>query len=125
MLEPAYEGGKWTGIPYGLVNGKNTNKYTLNYWPELGILIKNGTPYKSRPYDVFFYEEVCFLKAETYLRGFATGGSAREEYEKGVRASFTTWGVSDKAAEYLTSTAKNLAGTNAKFDNTSSSTGNT
>jgi hypothetical protein len=63
---------------------------------------------------LFLYEEVCFLKAEAALRGFITG-NAKEEYEKGVKASFATWGVSG-ATEYLASADKNQAGTNAKFD---------
>ncbi|KAA6328349.1 hypothetical protein EZS27_022746 [termite gut metagenome] len=124
MFDPAYEGGKWAGIPYGLPSGSNTGEYRTVLWPELGILVKNGAPYKSRPYDVFLYEEVCFLKAEAFLRGFASG-DAKTEYDKGVRASFATWGVSDKAEAYLSSTAKNLAGTSAKFDDDISGAGNT
>ncbi|KAA6323911.1 hypothetical protein EZS27_026703, partial [termite gut metagenome] len=124
MFDPAYEGGKWAGIPYGLPSGSNTGEYRTVLWTELGILVKNGAPYKSRPYDVFLYEEVCFLKAEASLRGFASG-DAKTEYDKGVRASFATWGVSDKAEAYLSSTAKNLAGTSAKFDDDISGAGNT
>jgi hypothetical protein len=118
MFDPAYEGGKWAGIPYGLSSGANTGNYRTVLWPELGTLVRNGAPYKSRPYDVFLYEEVCFLKAEAFSRGFAPG-DAEAEYEKGVRASFTTWGVSDKVNAYLSSTAKNLAGTSANFDDIS------
>ncbi|KAA6340324.1 hypothetical protein EZS27_011800 [termite gut metagenome] len=108
----------WAGIPYGLASGDNTDKYIANYWPELGTLVRNGAPYKSRPYDVFLYEEVCFLKAEAFSRGFASG-DAKVEYEKGVRASFATWEVSGEVDAYLASTAKNLAGTSANFDDIS------
>jgi hypothetical protein len=109
-------GNAWAGLTPGLAaSERGKDEYNRNYYPELGILFKDGAPYKSRPYDVFLYEEVCFLKAEAFLRGFAPG-DAKAEYEKGVRASFATWGVSAHADAYLASTDKNLAGTSAKFD---------
>ncbi|MDR1345024.1 MAG: SusD/RagB family nutrient-binding outer membrane lipoprotein [Tannerellaceae bacterium] len=124
MFDPPYGkpqagaayGNTWKGLTPGLHSserGKDENN--RNYYPELGILFNNGAPYKSRPYDVMLYEEVCFLKAEAFLRGFAAG-DAKEEYEKGVAASFATWGVSKHSAAYLTSTEKNIAGTSARFD---------
>lgn len=125
MFDPANENGDWHGIPYGLSSTDyGSGIYRTLLWPELGILIKNGVPYKNRPYDVFLYEEVCFLKAEAALRGFIAG-DAKAEYEKGVHASFATWGVADKAAAYLASTAKNAAGTSANFNDVFNSNGNT
>jgi hypothetical protein len=133
MFDPPYArptaadvtyGNEWKGLVPGLsVADRGRDENNRNYYPELGILFKAGAPWKSRPYDVFLYEEVCFLKAEAFLRGFAAG-DARAEYEKGVQASFATWGVSQHADAYLTSTVKNLAGTNAKFDDVAGS-GNT
>lgn len=115
MFDPAYENGDWKGIPPGLSSEiYGAGQYKTVLWAELGILIKADAPYKTRPYDLFLYEEVCFLKAEAALRGFITG-NAKEEYEKGVKASFTTWGVSG-STEYLASADKNQAGTSAKFD---------
>ena len=64
------------------------------------------------------------MKAEAAFRGFVSGLDAKTEYEKGVNASFATWGVADKADAYLSSTEKNVAGTSARFDNTSGA-GNT
>lgn len=133
MFDPGYENGDWKGIPPGLSSTEyGAGKYKTVLYAELGTLIKGGSVYKSRPYDLFLYEEVCFLKAEAALRGFITG-SAKDEYEKGVRASFATWGISG-VDEYLTNNGgydgsiprdgKNLAGTSAKFDDTSGS-GNT
>jgi hypothetical protein len=119
MFDPALDGGKWEGYPYGLYGSQVTGEYaTSTLWPELGILIKDGAPYKSRKYDIFLYEEVCFLKAEAALRGF-TSGDAKTEYEKGVHASFATWGVSGSADAYLASTDKNTAGTSANFTDVS------
>lgn len=124
MFAPAIDGGDWRGVPPGLSKTEsNAGIYKRVNLPELGILVKGGAPYKNRPYDVFLYEEVCFLKAEAALRGFIAG-DAKSEYEKGVNASFTTWGVAGQAAEYLASTAKNEAGTSANFDDVSGA-GNT
>jgi hypothetical protein len=116
MFDPAYEGGAWAGIPYGIPReSAGTGIYRTVLWAELGTLIKGGAPYKTRPYDLMLFEEICFLKAEVALRGFASG-DAKSEYEKGVRASFATWGVADKADAYLASNDKNLAGTSADYD---------
>ncbi|MDR1402841.1 MAG: SusD/RagB family nutrient-binding outer membrane lipoprotein [Tannerellaceae bacterium] len=117
MFDPAYTSGDWKGMPYGLspsVYNEDAN-YKKNDYAEFGHLIKNGAPYKTRPYDLFLYEEVCFLKAEAALRGFIAG-DAKAEYEKGVRASFDAWEVSADADDYLASTDKNLAGASANFD---------
>ncbi len=46
------------------------------------------------------YAEVCFILAEAAQRGW-TVGSQQEWYEKGIEASFSTWGVSDRLAAYL------------------------
>ncbi|MDR3118969.1 MAG: SusD/RagB family nutrient-binding outer membrane lipoprotein [Mediterranea sp.] len=123
MFDPPYAkpktgnyGNAWAGLPPGLsASDKGKDQYSRGYYPELGILFKNGAPYKNRPYDVFRYEETCFLKAEAFLRGFAQG-DAKAEYEKGVRASFDTWGVSGHATAYLASKVKNPAGTSAGFN---------
>jgi hypothetical protein len=131
MFDPPYTkpktgGNAWQGLPVGLPKGDwDKEDYNRNYYPELGILFRKGLPYKSRPYDVFLYEEVCFLKAEAYLRGFAAG-NAKAAYEEGIRASFATWKVDDLVVEeYLTSTNKNGAGTSVNFDDTEEGTGNT
>ncbi|MDR0750215.1 MAG: SusD/RagB family nutrient-binding outer membrane lipoprotein [Tannerellaceae bacterium] len=117
MFDPGYNSGDWKGMPYALSPSVYNEdvKYKKNDYAEFGYLIKNGAPYKNRPYDIFLYEEVCFLKAEAALRGFITG-DAKAEYEKGVRASFDTWGVAADVDAYLASNDKNLAGTSANFD---------
>ncbi|MDR3129567.1 MAG: SusD/RagB family nutrient-binding outer membrane lipoprotein [Tannerellaceae bacterium] len=125
MFDPPYSkpesgdyGNAWKGLPIGLSPAERTkDEYDRNYYPELGILYNGKNPYKDRPYDVFLYEEVCFLKAEAFARGFASG-DAKGAYEEGVRASFDTWGVGASAADYLASSAKNLVGTSAKFADT-------
>lgn len=39
------------------------------------------------------YAELEFIKAELALRGFNTGGTSQEHYEKGIAASMRQWGV--------------------------------
>lgn len=114
MFDPAFDTGDWKGITYGLPTAEYTATLAKSC-AEMGFLYKNGAPYKSRPYDVMLFEEVCFLKAEAMERGFIAG-DAKTEYEKGVRASFTTWGLAAVVDDYLKSNEKNLAGTSANYD---------
>lgn len=44
------------------------------------------------------YDEVEFYLAEAAARGFNTGGTAQEHYNKAIRASMAYWGVSQAAA---------------------------
>ncbi|WP_195374928.1 MULTISPECIES: SusD/RagB family nutrient-binding outer membrane lipoprotein [Parabacteroides] len=116
IFQPSITGGNWQGLPYGARSEEqNKGDYVVKNYAELGYLVKDGGKYNSRPYDVFLYEEVCFLKAELFARGILAG-DAKHEYEEGVRSSFEKWGVGSQADEYLASTEKNLAGTSAKYD---------
>lgn len=116
MFQPGIENGDWKGLIYGAKPEEaNIGIYQSKQCAELGFIIKDGAPYKSRPYDLLLSEEVCFLKAELYARGLVAG-DAKAAYEEGVRASFATWEVSIYVDEYLASTEKNEAGTSAKYD---------
>ena len=116
MFQPGIENGNWQGLVYGArPEEANTGIYNAKQCAEMGYIIQDGTPYKSRPYDLFLSEEVHFLKAELFARNIVSG-DARSAYESGVHASFATWGVAGKATDYLSSTEKNLAGTSAKYD---------
>ncbi|MCD6202559.1 MAG: SusD/RagB family nutrient-binding outer membrane lipoprotein [Bacteroidales bacterium] len=46
------------------------------------------------------YAEVCFILAEAAQKGWNVG-TQQDWYEKGVTASFDTWGVSDDLSAYL------------------------
>ena len=46
------------------------------------------------------YAEVCFILAEAARKGWNVG-SQQEWYEKGIEASFSTWGVSNNLAAYM------------------------
>lgn len=116
IFQPSIDGGNWQGLPYGARSEEqNKGEYVVKNYAELGYLVVDGSANKARPYDIFLYEEVCFLKAELFARGILAG-DAKHEYEEGVRASFAKWGVANQADEYLASTEKNLAGTSAKYD---------
>lgn len=58
----------------------------------------------SRRY--FTYSEVCHLKAEATLRGWAGAGDAKTNYENGVRASFADWGAGGVDAYLADDTSK-------------------
>jgi hypothetical protein len=119
MFDPAHQTGDWKGRPDGLNLTLHTELEATDYqsvdFAELGILFKDGAPWKSRPYDLMLYEEVLFLQAEASLRGYKTADT-KALYEEGVKASFATWGVSAQADAYLASTQPNLAGTTANYD---------
>lgn len=72
----------------------------------------------SKNYRVWFGNwETYFLLAEAAEYGWISG-SAKDYYEKGVRASFEYNGVAQFADEYLASENYNRVGTSAKFDHT-------
>jgi hypothetical protein len=115
MFDPSTDG-TWKGVPPGL--HPNDVNQAPNKKTEIAVLGTktvgvDGARNITRKYDVMLFEEVCFLKAEAALRGFASG-DAKAEYDKGVTASFTRWGVNGAAA-YLASNEKNSAGTSANF----------
>jgi hypothetical protein len=119
MFDPAFQTGDWKGRPDGLNLTNHPELTAANYesvdFSEVGFMYSAGAPYKNRPYDLFLFEEVLFLQAEAALRGY-TAGNVKTLYEAGVKASFATWGVAAQADTYLASTAQNLAGTSASFD---------
>ena len=55
----------------------NTNDYPGDVYAQLEI-----------PKPIMTYSEVCFLKAEAALRGWAGAGDMAQNYEDGIRASF-------------------------------------
>jgi hypothetical protein len=115
MFDPSSDG-LWRGVTPGLhPNDVNQEPNTKTKVAVLGVKTvgAEGARNITRKYDLMLFEEVCFLKAEAALRGFAPG-NAKSEYEAGVNASFSRWGVSG-ADVYLASNDKNTAGTSANF----------
>ncbi|MDD4516114.1 SusD/RagB family nutrient-binding outer membrane lipoprotein [Massilibacteroides sp.] len=80
----------------GLDEYKATNNssvwgfYAYKQWNLNAKGSKSGTPsgIVEKPMMLMNYAEVCFLKAEAAIRGWSGAGSAAENYEAGIRASF-------------------------------------
>ena len=97
----------YVGIPVAY-QGSEPYTYNLNPNPIQGggnphVSLMNpmfdevkGEHLKAR---IFSYAEICFLKAEAALKGW--GSDAQGNYNKGVEASFETWGIGDKYAGYI------------------------
>ena len=97
----------YVGLP---VSNQNTDPYTYNLNPkaerggfnthvsEMNNQFNqvSGDNLKAR---VFSYAELCFLKAEAALKGW--GSDAEGNYNKGVQASFDTWGIGDLYDDYI------------------------
>lgn len=62
-----------------VVNENSSYHDRLKNLPGLGIMMT--------------YAELEFLKAELALKGFSTGATPKEHYEKGIEASMDQWGV--------------------------------
>ncbi|MDR1121027.1 MAG: SusD/RagB family nutrient-binding outer membrane lipoprotein [Dysgonamonadaceae bacterium] len=50
---------------------------------------------------LFNYADACFLKAEAKIKFGLGAQSAQDYYEEGIRASFTQYGMGNKAGDYL------------------------
>lgn len=95
-IGPRFKGVK-NGLPAdqlsleGNTTPENSNVYGLAFFPNWNS--RNMEPVSgdwiSKPFPVMNYSEVCFLKAEAALRGWNGAGNAKDNYEEGIRASFT------------------------------------
>lgn len=120
LFDSNVSGKAWQGLYPGLQTLTNEMKTDASAMSVIWII-----PNDTRKTDIFLYPEVCFLMAEGIERGFISGGSAKDWYEKGVKASFKQWSLDEtKANTYLASTAKNKWGTSANYDD-ATGTGNT
>lgn len=81
---PARGTGVYKGVDNGLPVGNLGDANEI--YSNIGVAIV-----KEREYMIMNYSEVCFLKAEAALRGWTEFGSAKENYEKGIKASFEYW----------------------------------
>lgn len=108
------EGPKFKGIPNGMPadrlesneysTDKFSNVYGLQFFPTWNMdnVEPQGGQWLSKRFPVMNYSEVCFLKAEASIRGWKRAGNAKENYEKGIRASFeeNRTGVEAKYIDY-------------------------
>ena len=99
------------GMPAADINSNNATE--KNYVSNMG---KNWVTYDASsdgfvpkftfPRLVLPAADAFFLRAEGALRGWSMGGTAKDLYKQGIRASMKSWGVSDAdAAAYLNVTS--------------------
>lgn len=95
----------------GKLHGVRSGIHTTNWTPYKNtannVSAPNATAYKVTWINA---AEVNFLCAEAALRGWnVSGGSAKDYYEAGIRASFEEWGANDADRYIANSTAKPAA----------------
>lgn len=79
------------GELHGVRNGIHVNVWTPYKNSANNVSAPNSTEYEIEWINA---AEVNFLCAEAALRGWNAGGSAKDFYEAGIRASFDEWGAS-------------------------------
>lgn len=103
---------EFVGMPIASSTGDGSN-YNLNPNPiQGGPNVHNSALndiYKAAKGDklkarLISYSEVCFILAEAANKGWSVGGSQKDWYEKGVKASFDTWGVGENYNDYIAQT---------------------
>lgn len=119
--------GRWKGVPSGLPVAERElpeNSRTNN--SRIGVYYVSDTKTPGVPFTIQFnrdqilmyYAEICFLRAEGALRGWNMGGSAKEFYEEGIKASMAEAGIPDDTVDkYMQSTMPNAYGTTVPFEN--------
>jgi hypothetical protein len=87
------DGSSWNLNPQPIQGGPNVHNSALAdmYKQASGDLLKAR---------LISYAEVCFILAEAAQKGWSVG-SQQEWYEKGVEASFETWGVGSDYSAYM------------------------
>jgi len=100
---------RFVGMPIAASTGDGSS-YNLNPNPVQGgpnvhnsalddiYKAAKGSLLKAR---MISYAEVCFIMAEASRKGWSVGGTQKEWYEKGVKASMDTWGVGSSYAAYI------------------------
>jgi hypothetical protein len=111
----------WAGTDPGnissAVGAKMETGQFVNDYANIGPFF---TQNPARPWPCLRYDEVCFLRAIAIERGIVSGGSAKEYYEAGVKASMTQYGIpASVQTAYLASTTPNYYGTTANYSDNS------
>lgn len=98
----------YAGLPVGATTGEGYH-WNLNPNPvQGGFNVHNSAlsdMYKEASGDMLkarmmSYAEVCFILSEAALKNWSVG-SQQDWYEKGIQASFDTWGTSDDYSSYI------------------------
>ncbi len=100
---------EYVGMPIASSTGDGSN-YNLNPNPiQGGPNVHNSAlndMYKAAKGDklkarLISYSEVCFILAEAANKGWSVGGTQKDWYDKGIKASMDTWGVGDSYTNYI------------------------
>ncbi len=117
-FQPAFSTQTYEGLRNGLdatqlAITKNTNDATSNVGTRWIVNTGAGSAWDRQlaaDQEIMFTAEAYFLRAEAALNGWQAGGTAKELYENGIRASMAYWGVSDGAADaYIAGTKAPVA----------------
>lgn len=74
----------------------------------------------TKPWPIFEYSELCFLKAIATVRGIADAGDAKSLYEEGIKADMADYGIPDATvSSYINSTSANAYGTTVAWSDNS------
>ena len=103
---PAAKNGKYEGLRNGLTAGQMAEALNI---PDAN---SNKGPRWKKPEgmetssNVMCTAEAWFLKAEANMLGWNVGGTAKSNYEEGIRQSMAQWGITDaaKITAYVNST---------------------
>ncbi len=99
------------GMPSADINSVNATEknYVSNIgtnWVTYNASTDTFSPIFTFPRLVLPAADAFFLRSEGALRGWNMGGTAKDLYEQGIKASMKSWGVSDAdVAAYLNVTA--------------------
>jgi hypothetical protein len=93
--------GKYHGVRVGVGFTNNSN------WT--GDKISKINVSQSQSLVYFSAAESFFLRAEGALRGWSMGGTAKDFYEAGIRASFAELGVTDGVSAYISNSTNKPA----------------
>lgn len=115
-IDPKYTWTTWVAGEWDIKGGLVSELTGKNYnYPSIAKQYRMSTNKR-----VFFGPwESYFLLAEAAVRGWSVPGTAKANYENGIRASFEYHDVADDVAdEYLASKEYNRIGTSVNFDHT-------
>ena len=91
--------GKYHGVRLGINMASGNADYTGDKISNFNLTSSSTIPYMSSA-------ESFFLRAEAALRGWNAGGTAKEFYESGIKASMNEWGINSGVDEYISSDAQ-------------------
>lgn len=101
-FKPAADDNKYHGVRLGINMAGGNSAYTGGKISNFNLTSSSTIPYMSS-------SESFFLRAEGALRGWSMGGTAKDFYEAGIKASMAEQGISADPTSYINSTAEPIA----------------